>query len=170
MPCSTRQSRSGIRERLLRLRFHRLQSLSKQPTKASVGTVTLSPWLVDQLGAFLAEFPARSDGLIFSGPRGGALRPNHFRKRIWEPAVQAAGVPHVTPGALRHTQSTWMGMTFRTHPKTMQARMRHEDPHLALKTYTHYEAGQDAEVARSMDSLWRTAVSGTGSDEEVKPS
>jgi hypothetical protein len=36
--------------------------------------------------------------------------------------------------------------------------MRHEDPHLALKTYTHYEAGQHAEVARSMDSLWRTAA------------
>lgn len=128
-------------------------------TKASLGTVTLSAWLVEQLSAFLAEFPPNADGLIFTGPRGGALRPNLFRKRVWEPAVKAAGVPLVTPGALRHTQSTWMGMTFHTHPKTMQARMRHGDPNITLKTYTHYETGQDSGVASSMDELWRTAGS-----------
>lgn len=133
-------------------------SYKSPKTKASAGTVTLSAWLVDQLSAFLAEFPPGTDGLIFSGPRGGGLRPNNFRKRVWDPAVEAAGLEHVPPGALRHTQSTWMGMTFRTHPKTMQARMRHQDPHLALKTYTHYEQGQDGDVAKSMDALWRAAA------------
>ncbi|MGH2769962.1 MAG: tyrosine-type recombinase/integrase [Actinomycetota bacterium] len=127
-------------------------------TEASEGTVTLSPWLVEMLAAFLAEFPPGPDGLIFVGPKGGALRPNNFRKRVWEKAVAAAGLPAVTPGALRHTQSTWMGTTFRTHPKTMQARMRHQDPNLALKIYTHYEQGQDAEVARAMDALWRATA------------
>jgi integrase len=52
----------------------------------------------------LATLPPRLDTpLVFPGERGGHLSLHNWRRDEWTPALQAAGLPHRGPYALRHT-------------------------------------------------------------------
>ena len=44
-----------------------------------------------------------NDGLVFAGSAGQPLRRGNFRRRVWLPALQAAGLPTVHFHDLRHT-------------------------------------------------------------------
>ncbi len=46
------------------------------------------------------------DDLLFTAPNGGPLRNTNFRRRTWNRAVAAAGVPDLTPHGLRHTAAS----------------------------------------------------------------
>lgn len=45
------------------------------------------------------------DDLLFANPSGTPMRQSNWRRRVWNPAVEAAGIadPKPTPHALRHT-------------------------------------------------------------------
>jgi integrase len=59
---------------------------------------------VERLAVLIAERRLGPDDHLFAGRRGGVMRPNNWRKRIWVPAVIHAGLhdPLPTPHALRH--------------------------------------------------------------------
>lgn len=48
------------------------------------------------------------DDVVFRAPHGGAWDDSNFRRRVFEPAVQAAGVPRGTPHDMRHTAASWL--------------------------------------------------------------
>jgi len=55
----------------------------------------------------LEEHPIRIDTrLVFPGVRGGFLALSPFRHRDWNPALRAAGLPHRSVYALRHTYAS----------------------------------------------------------------
>ena len=65
-------------------------------------TVVLPRFLVEQLAALLAR--SESDGFVFTSPNGGPLRISNFSRRVWRPAVEAAGLdPALRIHDLRHT-------------------------------------------------------------------
>lgn len=70
-------------------------------TDGSRRRVPLRDRVVDALGGV----PRR--GLIFPATRGGHVRLRNWRRRYWVPAVEAAGLPAVTPYAMRHTYAAW---------------------------------------------------------------
>lgn len=48
------------------------------------------------------------DDYVFPAPGGGAWDDSNFRRRVFDPAVKAAGVPRGTPHDMRHTAASWL--------------------------------------------------------------
>jgi hypothetical protein len=46
----------------------------------------------------LDRLPARLDPpLLFTAPEGGLINLDNFRRREWDPAIEAAGIPKARP-------------------------------------------------------------------------
>jgi integrase len=61
-------------------------------------------FLVEEFRAHLETIESAPDALLFAAPRGGPLRIANFRRRVWWPALEAAGLPRsVRSHDLRHT-------------------------------------------------------------------
>lgn len=48
------------------------------------------------------------DEVVFPAPGGGAWDDTNFRRRVFTPAVERAGVPEGTPHDMRHTAASWL--------------------------------------------------------------
>lgn len=57
----------------------------------------------------IQQLPPRLDTrLLFPGQRGGVMDVDHWRQRVWKPAVEAAGLDQaLTPYSMRHTYAAW---------------------------------------------------------------
>jgi integrase len=79
-------------------------------TDAGRRTVPMQAGLVDALREHMETYSQPGhDGLVFTAPEGGPLRVNAFRRRVWAPAVTAAGLDPLNIHALRHTAvSLWV--------------------------------------------------------------
>lgn len=63
--------------------------------------------LIDRAVAALNLLPRPiHDQLIFTNTQGGPIRLDNWRRRVWNPAVENAGLPHRSPYKLRHTFAT----------------------------------------------------------------
>jgi integrase len=63
----------------------------------------------DDVGRLLWRLLAdRGAGPVFLSPRGGRVRDELFRDRVWAPALEAAGVEYARPYILRHTAASWL--------------------------------------------------------------
>ena len=47
-------------------------------------------------------------GLVFPAPMGGPIDDGNFRWRVWNPAVEAAGIRRFPPKVMRHTAASWL--------------------------------------------------------------
>lgn len=52
--------------------------------------------------------PLGPDDYVFRAPEGGPWDDSNFRRRVFDPAVKAAGVPRGTPHDMRHTAASWL--------------------------------------------------------------
>jgi site-specific recombinase XerD len=68
-----------------------------------------------------AELGTRTDGPLFLNRRGNRVSADVWRRRTWNPTVEALGIPEATPHWLRHSLATLLaqhGMSaydLRTH-------------------------------------------------------
>lgn len=114
---------------------------------ASVGQA-----LAWHLGAFA------DDEWVFSSPMGGYLRYDNFRKRVWLPATQAAGLAPFDLHELRHTAAALM-ISEGANALQVKRRMGHEDIRTTYNVYGHlFEDDEDALVER----LDQRALRGSG--------
>lgn len=71
-----------------------------QPTKRHVRSVPVPPGLAD----LLSQLPARLDTrVLFPTPTGYVWRESNWRRSVWNPARDAAGMAGATPHGLRHS-------------------------------------------------------------------
>lgn len=98
-------------------------SFGEPKTAASRRTVSLPAFLVSELEAHLARHTTHPE-LVFAGRDGGALRRNNFRRRVWLPAVERAGLAPLRPHDLRHTAVALL-VGQGAHPKLIQSRLGH---------------------------------------------
>ena len=63
--------------------------------------VRIPDWLTHMLEAHTAGRDPSEP--LFTNRRGRRVQPRPWRRRVWDPAAEAAGIPEATPHWLRHT-------------------------------------------------------------------
>lgn len=128
------------------------QIVTKGPKTAAGGrTVAYGSSIADDVSDHLARFvDPWPDSLVFTGDKGGPLRPNvlgaAFRK-----ARAAAGREDLSFHDLRHTSDTLAAATGATLPELMH-RMGHATPNSALR-YLHATKDRDRVVGEALAEL-----------------
>ena len=76
------------------------------------------------------------DQLVFPDSAGGHLRRQNWRRRVWIPALERAGVPYFRSYDLRHTCATLLLYEGRTLNEVAE-HLGHSDPGFTARTYAH---------------------------------
>ncbi len=125
------------------------------PPKSRAGVRTVSvpeairADIVKHLMAYVDDGP---DALVFTGPKGGALRRAHFNNLThWVETVKKIGAPGLHFHDLRHTGNHLAARTGAT-TKDLMARMGHDDMRAAL-IYQHATGEADRQIAEGLSSL-----------------
>jgi len=105
------------------------------------------PALEDHLTSHVAAPP---DSLLFTGEKGGPLRP-HVLQAGWDKARRQTGLHD-----LRHSVNTWAAATGPSTAELM-ARMGHASAAAALR-YQHATADRDRAIASALSSLGERAL------------
>ena len=105
--------------------------------------------LVDDLAAVLAG--KGPDDLVFTTPSGTPLRLMNWRHRVFDPAVQAAGVGPLTPHELRHTAAS-LAVAAGANVKGVQRMLGHASAAMTLDVYAGLFDDELDGVADRLDS------------------
>jgi integrase len=126
-------------------------------TEAGRRVVTLPALAVAALAEHLDRYAAPGpDGLVFLSARGKYLARSSFRRLVWLPALQQAGLDGLRVHDLRHTAATLAAAAGATTKELME-RMGHTSPRVALR-YQHVMADRQAALAAALDDLARDAT------------
>lgn len=88
------------------------------------------------LMAVIAEQCAgkQPDDLVFTAPKGGPIRLNNWRRRVFSPACEAAGIVGATPHDLRHTAAS-LAVAAGANVKAVQQMLGHASAAMTLDVY-----------------------------------
>ncbi len=130
--------------------------LGPPKTKHSSRTIAIARSLAAELGSHIGKYPD-PDNWIFSAPNGGPLRRTNFRRRVWRPAVEEAGLGSLRFHDLRHSHASTL-IAQGEHPKVISERLGHSSIRMTLDVYGHLMPGMDQEVADRLDEAWLQAI------------
>jgi integrase len=83
------------------------QGLRQYPkSRKSHRVVPVPADVLDSLSVRMTGRPR--DALVFTAPGGGPVGDVNFRNRVWQPAVEAAGIRRFPPRIMRHTAASWL--------------------------------------------------------------
>jgi integrase len=132
--------------------------LHKGPPKTTAKrSVAIPAFLCDLLADYMRRWPPGAGGRIFSSPRGGPVRRSNFRNRVWQPAVEKAGLAPLPFHDLRHT-AVALAIEAGAHAKAIQARLGHSSVSMTLDRYGHLMEGLDTDLAERLAlraTAWR---------------
>jgi integrase len=140
-----------------------VQSLSEvggahfKPTKTfDTRTVVLPSLVGELLAGYLASAGEPSpEGLVFTSPEGGPLNSRNFRRRVWQLALEAAGLPaSLRMHDLRHTCAALM-ISEGANPKQVQCHLGHSSITVTMDNYGHLFSGDVEALAERMDARIR---------------
>src|SRR6266542_1952666 len=95
--------------------------------------VTMPKVVVSALTEHLGRHPGN---LIFTAPDGGYIRRTNWRRRVWVPALAAAGLSGVRPHDLRHFGAA-VAIAAGAHPRAIMERLGHSSISTTLNVYGH---------------------------------
>jgi len=128
-------------------------------SKKAYRTIGIPAFLCEELAIHLTEYPSGSD-LVFSHAQGGPLDYNRFRRRHWNPAVEASVGPPCTPHDLRHTHVAML-IAENQSPRYIADRLGHESTRTVLDVYGHLYEGVDQAAMEGLDRLRSEAQTDT---------
>ncbi len=141
-------------------------SMPGEPKTYRSRTIALPPSLRDMLNTHLIEHvTAGPEALVFTATGrmyknrtvkpGTPLRHSNFAKRIWRPAIEAAGVP---PGLrihdLRHTAVALM-IAAGAHPEHIKRHLGHSSITVTMDLYGHLFPSEADTIAERLDQMLR---------------
>ena len=161
------------------LRWGELVGLRRKRVDLERGTVTVAEQLLEVNGAFSvgpprappgaapspcrpswsrpwpstwrATRPNRRKAFVFLSSQGKHLRRSNFNRRVWQPAVRAAGVEGLRVHDLRHTAGTLATAAGGSLREVMD-RLGHSTTVAAVR-YQHVMVDRDAAIARELNRL-----------------
>ncbi|MGI8867654.1 MAG: tyrosine-type recombinase/integrase [Mycobacteriales bacterium] len=74
------------------------------------------------------------DALVFTAPEGGVIYLRNWRRRVFDPAVRAAGLESLTPHELRHTAAS-LAVAAGASVKSVQRMLGHASAAMTLDVY-----------------------------------
>lgn len=122
-------------------RLRIVRGLSERAVTTPKSARARSPELFGPVASELAELYLTLgrpglDTLVFGDAKGGHLRRQNWRQRVWIPALAAAGERYFRPYDLRHTCATLL--IYEGRPVTeVAAHMGHADPGFTARVYGH---------------------------------
>jgi integrase len=120
---------------------------------ASRRTVSVPAPVMDLLAEHLARRGRPGpDELVFVSAEGGPLRSGHVRRRVWAPAVEAAGLEGLTFHGLRHTAAGLM-IELGAHPRVIQQRLGHASIRTTMDVYGSVLPAVDDAVTQGLGEL-----------------
>ena len=129
-------------------------------TKGSRRSVDLGDQLLAALGALARErFPDGAIDLeapVFVTPDGGRIDLDHFRKRVWSPALAKAGLPYRRPYALRHTFATLL-LSEGQSVKYVSSQLGHASAVMTLNTYARWLPRERREAPARLEAALAAA-------------
>jgi len=94
--------------------------------------------------------------LVFASPDGAPMRHSNFYRRVWEPALAAAGLPGVHFHDLRHTGNT-LARDAGADLRDLMEHMGHDSTRAAL-IYLHTSAERQRAIADQVSKNAKTAL------------
>jgi integrase len=142
---------------------------SAPKSNAGHRSMFVPPALVEILSAHLERSgvgleSGDATALVFTDEEGGPLRYTNWRRRVWLPAVRAAGCDGAGFHDLRRLNATAL-VVGGVDVKTAQVRLGHADPRMTLTIYASAPATADHAAA---DILGRRFFGETHGDSEEK--
>jgi site-specific recombinase XerD len=106
--------------------------------------------------------------LVFIGVKGAVLRLSHFRRSVFNFAVEATGLTGLTPHGLRHTAAS-LAIASGADVKVVQTMLGHASATMTLDLYGHLYPDRLDEIADRMDAARtaRTATSRTSAQDHA---
>jgi integrase len=75
------------------------------------------------------------DELVFTAPKGGVLWLRNWRRRVFDPAVEGAGLGQLSPHELRHTAAS-LAVAAGANVKAVQRTLGHASAAMTLDVYS----------------------------------
>jgi integrase len=159
---------AAIRRRrcdLLRGRIEVAESLAEVGAKLYFGstkthqtrTVTLPRFLLGMLTRHLEGVSGDPEALVFTAPGGGPLRLTNFRRRVWVPALRAAGLSEqVRIHDLRHTCVSLL-IAQGEHPKSIQEHLGHSSIQVTIDRYGHLFPDESERLAEALEETYQSS-------------
>lgn len=130
------------------------------PPKSSAGnrTVTLPSSVIVLLQAHLASqgITDEPDALVFTTTQGARIRYDNWRRRVWQPATEAAGCAGAGFHDLRRLAATSLVLAG-VDIKTAQVRLGHSDPRMTLAIYASAPIEADRSAADRLEHRYFVA-------------
>ncbi|TFV93015.1 site-specific integrase [Blastococcus sp. CT_GayMR20] len=91
------------------------------------------------------------DDLVLTSPEGAVLRSGNFRRRIFDPAAETAGLPDLSPHDLRHTAASLL-VASGANVKAVQRMLGHASAAMTLDVYSGLFDDELGALAERMDA------------------
>lgn len=102
------------------------------PKTHEARTVIVPGYVIDRIEPLLGD--KGLDDLVFAAPRGGPLRANNFRRRVFNPAAEQIGIPDLVPHDLRDTAAS-LAISAGASIKAVQRMLGHASAKVTLDIY-----------------------------------
>lgn len=102
------------------------------PKTREARTVIIPRFVIDTIKSLLTE--KAPDDLVFTAPRGGPVRLNNFRRRVFAPAAERIGKPDLVPHDLRDTAAS-LAISSGASIKAVQRMLGHASAKMTLDVY-----------------------------------
>jgi integrase len=144
-PRETRHDPGRVDDRALE---RPLPAVEYAKTTAARRTLKMPEFLREMLAWHLSRFSSKE--WVFTSPGGGFLRYDNFRKRVWVPAVEEAGLAPFKFHELRHTAAAFM-IDDGADPLQVKRRMGHADIRTTFETYGHLFPDREEALVAALD-------------------
>jgi integrase len=123
-------------------------------TRAGERSFTMPRFLAKALREHVEQFAGHGDaGLVFTGPNGAPLRPGNFRRRVFDPAAERAGLAGLHLHDLRHTCASTLAAQGASATE-LAARLGHSNAGLTQRVYMHVLQARDERLAELQDEAY----------------